>query len=170
MKANEDNPFYDAKVQKILNKLISEEVIASQFYSACIAAVKKDQKNILKEMFDEIAFDEISDHYKNLCEWAIANDYSIPYKFKDYEKFAAQSVVKQFDKLKDNQEATYYVAEALKSEDDAIASYTEAMEYEQLPQELNAILISNYYDEVEHKQNLETLESAVKYQVDLVNW
>lgn len=44
------------------------------------------------------------------------------------------------------------------------------MEYEQLPQELNAILISNYYDEVEHKQNLDTLESAVKYQVDLVNW
>jgi len=37
----EENPFYDDKVQKILNKLISEEVIANNFYIGCIAAACK---------------------------------------------------------------------------------------------------------------------------------
>ena len=91
-------------------------------------------------------------------------------EFKDYEKYASKSVVEQFDKLKDNQEASYYIEEALKSEKDAIQSYEEAMKYEDLPQELNAILLQNYYDEIEHNENLQALKMAVDGQVDLINW
>mgnify|MGYP004537276137 CR=1 FL=1 len=39
MKAKTDNPLYDKKLQKMLDKLISEEMIASMFYVACIQAV-----------------------------------------------------------------------------------------------------------------------------------
>ena len=170
MKKKEDNPLFDKQIQKILNKLISEEVIANQFYIGCTAAACKCQKALFNDMFVEIAIDELDDHCKNLCEWAKNNDYSVPFKFKDYEKYAASSVVKQFENLKEDQEASYYVAEALKSEDDAINSYQEAMEYDNLPQDLNAILIQNYYDELEHKENLETLKMAVDGQIDLVNW
>lgn len=166
----EENPFYDDKVQKILNKLISEEVIANNFYIGCIAAACKCQKTIFNDMFVEIAEDELDDHCKKMCEWAQANDYSVPYKFKDYEKFAGKNVVDQFDKLKDDQEASYYVEEAIKAEEDAIKSYEEAMKYEELPQDLNAILLQNYYDELEHHENLSTLKMAVDGQVDLINW
>ena len=84
-------------------------------------------------MFVEIAVDELDDHCKKLCDWAIANDYSVPFKFKDYEKFAEKKTVEQFNSLKEEQEASYYVAEAIKSEEEAIKSYNEALEYDDLP-------------------------------------
>lgn len=84
MKAKTDNPLYDKKLQKTLDKLISEEMIASMFYTACIQAVQKSDKHLIEEMFTEIAIDELSDHMKHLVEWATANDYSVPYKFKDF--------------------------------------------------------------------------------------
>ena len=170
MKNKEDNPLYDAKIQKILNKLISEEVIANSFYIGCIAAACKCQKAVISDMFVEIAVDELDDHYKKLCEWAIANDYSVPFKFKDYEKIAEKKTVEQFNSLKEEQEASYYVAEAIKSEEEAIKSYNEALEYDDLPQDLNAILLQNKYDEIEHYENLDTLKNAIDNQVDLINW
>lgn len=170
MGKKEDNPLYDAKVQKILNKLISEEVIANNFYVGCIAAACKCQKALFNDMFAEIAIDEMDDHCKHLCEWATANDYSVPFKFKDYEKFAGKGVVEQFDKLKEEQDASYYVAEAIKSEEDAIKSYNEALEYDDLPQDLNAILLQNKYDEIEHYENLMTMKNVIDNQVDLINW
>lgn len=166
----EDNPFYDAKIQKILNKLISEEVIANNFYVGCIAAACKCQRSVFGEMFVEIAVDELDDHCKHLCEWATANDYSVPFKFKDYEKHAGKSVVDQFNDLKEDGEASYYISEAIKSEEDAIKSYDEALAYEDLPQDLNAILIQNKYDEIEHLENLSVLKNAIDNQANLVNW
>lgn len=170
MKAKTDNPLYDKKLQDILNKLISEEVIANQFYIGCIKAACKCQKTVIREMFIDIAVDELDDHAKNLIQWAEYNDYSVPYKFKDFEKYAAKTVVKQLDQLKDDQEAAYYVAEGLKSEEDAIASYKEAMEYEDVPQDLNAIFLQNYYDEIEHHENLATLKNAIDAGADLSNY
>ena len=169
-KNREDDPLYDKEIQKILNKLISEETIANCFYIGCIAAACKCQKTAFSDMFVEIATDEMDDHCKHLCEWAVANDYSVPFKFKDYEKFADKAVVDQFNKLKENEDASYYVAEALKSEEDAIKSYDEALKYEDLPQALNAILLQNRYDEVEHYENLATLKNAIDNSVDLINW
>ena len=166
----EDDPFYDAKVQKILNKLVSEEIIASNFYLGCIMACQPDERKAFSEMFIEIAQDEMDDHCKKLCVWASNCGYSVPFKFKDFEKYAAKSVFAQYDKLKDGQGASYYVDEAIKSEEDAIKSYKEAMEYEDIPQDLNAILLQNYYDELEHLENLQTLKMAVDGQVDLINW
>lgn len=170
MSNREDNPLYDTEIQKILNKLISEETIAHSFYIGCIAAACKCQKEMFNDMFVEIATDELDDHCKHLYEWAIANDYSVPFKFKDYEKFAGKEVVEQFDKLKEEQEASYYIAEAIKSEEDAIKSYNEALEYDDLPQDLNAILLQNKYDEIEHYESLTTMKNAIDNQVDLVNW
>jgi len=140
------------------------------FYAACIQAVKRDEKQLIQEMFAEISVDELTDHAKHLVEWAAANDYSVPYKFKEFQDKAAASVVRQYNKLKDDEEAKYYVEEAIKSEDDAIKSYKEALDYEHIPEELNSILLQNYYDEEEHREELCTLMMAVDGQVDLVNW
>lgn len=170
MKAKTDNPLYDKKLQKALDKLISEEMIASMFYTACVHAVKKDERHLIEEMFTEIAVDELNDHAKHLISWAGANDYSVPYKFKDFQDHAAASVVRQYNKLKDDGDASYYVKEALKSEDDAIKSYKEALEYDGVPQDLNSILLQNYYDEEEHHEELCTLKDALDGQVELVNW
>lgn len=121
-------------------------------------------------MFTEIANDELTDHAKHLVEWATTNDYSVPYKFKEFQDKAAASVVRQYNKLKDDEDAKYYVKEAIKSEDDAIKSYKEALEYDNIPEELNSIMLQNYYDEEEHREELCTLLMAVDGQVDLVNW
>ena len=58
MKNREDDPLYDKEIQKILNKLISEETIANCFYIGCIAAACKCQKTVFSDMFVEIATDE----------------------------------------------------------------------------------------------------------------
>jgi len=134
MKENEStNPFYDKKIQSILKKLISEEVIANMFYIGCIAAACRCQSSRFKELFTEIAVDELDDHAKHLIEWAVENEYEVPFKLRDYEKFAAKSMVKQLDQLKTKKEAIYYVEEALKSEEDALKSYEDAMKYEDVP-------------------------------------
>ena len=57
----------------------------------------------------------------------------VGYNVKDYEKFAEKKTVEQFNSLKEEQEASYYVAEAIKSEEEAIKSYNEALEYDDLP-------------------------------------
>ena len=48
MKNKEDNPLYDAKIQKILNKLISEEVIAHSAVSE-IASSTLEKLSFSKE-------------------------------------------------------------------------------------------------------------------------
>lgn len=161
-KENNTNPFYDKKVQKILDKLISEEMIAYYFYTGCIVASCCDVKKQLKTIFTDIAADELSDHYNKLVEFAISNGYDIPFKPKDYEKNAASSLSKQLDKLKTKQEISYYVNEAFKQEETAINSYEEAMSYKDIPYELNAILMQNFYDEKEHLSKLETLKNALE--------
>ena len=122
-----DNPDYDPKIQKLVNKLISEETIAHDFYIGCIMAVDKDEVCCIENIFVETANDELNDHCKSLVKWAKDNGYDVPFKYKDYEKEASPSVVKQYRDLKTKQSAKFYIEEAIKSEHDAIASYEEAL-------------------------------------------
>ncbi len=112
----ENDELFSNKVQKILKKLISEEYIASDFYTGCVKSTCKCQAKLFGEMFIDIALDEVNDHAKKLIDWAIDNDYDVPFKYKDYEKFAEPKVVKQFNALKAGQDAKYYIDEAIKSE------------------------------------------------------
>ena len=72
MENKTDNPFYNKKVQDILSKLISEEMLANMTYRNAIMAgfdVEKmpiDNFPTLNKPFQTIADDELSDHHKAL--------------------------------------------------------------------------------------------------------
>lgn len=149
------------KIQKILNKLISEETIAHDFYVACTMAATKEVAREFSKMFISTAVDEMDDHCRALAQWAHDNGYSVPFKYKDYKKHANSKVFKQLDDLKQGKDAKYYVDEAIKSENDAITSYEEAMKYDGLPYELHSICMKNYYDEQQHLDDLQTLATAI---------
>jgi hypothetical protein len=75
--------------------------------------------------------------------------------------------VKQFNALKSGQDADYYVDQALKAEQDAISSYEEALQ-EDLPMDLIPIVTRNYYDEIEHLDQLGTMKIACQAGMDAV--
>lgn len=122
---------------------------------------------MFKKLFVEIAIDELDDHCKKLTELAKENDYTVPYRFSDYEKHADKKVVKQFNGLKSGKDAKYYVLEAIKSEQWAIDSYKKALD-EDIPYELHCILMQNYYDEVDHLEKLQTLSYVFDAESSLV--
>lgn len=79
MKTN--NPYYNPKIQKILNQLISEEWIAGQMYKFYVYAME-DQEDIdfCQDTFNEISEDELNDHMESMISWARTYGYSIPCK------------------------------------------------------------------------------------------
>lgn len=145
------------KVQKALNKLISEEMLAYLTYNAYTIAADPVNIPVIAETFKEIAEDELNDHHANLVAWALAHGYDIPCNYKEYAKHASEVSVAAYDKVKKNQDARYYIEEAIKAECDAIMSYTEFLDADYIPYDLNAIMLQNYYDELEHSEDLRSL-------------
>ena len=157
----------EKKIQKILSKLIAEEMVACEFYVGCVIATKHDVSKQYSKLFFEIAEDERDDHAKYLIEWARENDFKVPFRFKDYEKHADERAVKLLNALKEDQKAKYYVEKAIESEKLALESYEEALK-EQMPYSLEQILVQNMYDEMDHYEKLEILLAAIEAGVDLV--
>jgi len=62
MKHKNDKNF-NPKIQKALNKLISEEIIAHDQYVGSIVATCKCQADDFAKMFVDIANDEYDDHF-----------------------------------------------------------------------------------------------------------
>ena len=131
----------------MVNKLISEETIAHDFYIGCIMTVDKDEVCCIENIFVETANDELNDHCKSLVKWAKDNGYDVPFKYKDYRKYSDKKLFDLLDKLKPGKDAKSYVEDAILSENLAIESYEDAMKYDGVPYELHAILMKNYYDE-----------------------
>ena len=159
----------EKNIQKLLNKIMSEEMLAHMFYMGCIVATCKCNSAVFQKMFTEIAEDELNDHFMKLKNWATENCFKVPFKMKDYAKHAEKDN-RRLESLKLDEEALYYVDAAILSELDAIASYEEALDNEDIPYELNAILLQNYYDEIEHLDQLRTLKFAIEAGADLVNY
>ena len=72
------------KIQKTLNKLISEDIVAKDIYIGAIMAASSDEGCKFTELFAHIAKDELEDHAKNLICWAKANGFAVPFKYTDY--------------------------------------------------------------------------------------
>lgn len=157
----EDLTIKTPSIQRILNKLIAEEIIANMFYNGCIYEAKEIAVDAFQKLFSEIADDELYDHYAQLKKWALDNGYDVPFKLKDLEKYA-DACVKQLNALKSAKKLAYYIDEAIKSEQDAIKSYEAALKTDDLPYDLNAIMLQNYYDEVSHLDNLTFLKYAIE--------
>lgn len=155
----EDMTTKTPSVQKALNRLISEEIAAGMFYNGCLLAIGEIPDQSFIKLFSETAVDELDDHMEHLKFWAIANGYSVPFKPKDFEKYA-EKAIKQLNSLKAGKDVSYYIDEAIKSEEDAIASYDEVMQDDNIPYELYAIMQQNLYDEMDHLESLKFLKYA----------
>lgn len=157
-------------IQKTLNKIMSEEMLAHMLYMGCIVATCKCKAVVFEKLFIEIAEDELNDHFINLKKWAVANDFEVPFKMKDYIKYAPECN-KQLDKIKMYEDPLYYIDEAIKSEQFAIASYEEVLQdTTNIPYELNAIMLQNYYDELEHLDDLMIMKYAIEAGAELVQY
>ncbi len=174
MENKTDNPFYSKKVQDILSKLISEEMLANMTYrNAIIAGYDPDKvwmtndAVILNKPFQTIADDELGDHHKALTTFAFINGYTVPFQEKDFKKFASEKAWKGYDGMKRGQDAIYYIDLMIDLEKDAIKSYEDAMKLEDVPYELYTILQKNYYDECEHLDDLNTLKIATEAGAEL---
>lgn len=160
-----NDKLFSSKIQDILSKLISEEQIAHDFYIGCTVATYQEEAEQFKKMFIKIADDELNDHCRKLTEWAIDNDYDVPFKYKDYEKYADKKVFRSVESLKTSEKAKFYIDKSIEQEEIAIASYAEAIKttelVEELPYSLYEILMQNYLDEKEHLSKLQLLKEAV---------
>lgn len=142
--------------QKILNKLISEEVIAANIYMGAVNNVKPEYLKFIADKFSEIAKDEMEDHWKSLVNFAKMYGFEVPFKFKDIEKYASSKMVAKLNHLKNKEDGLYYVQKAIESEHDAIQSFEEAMQSDYM-YDLQPILLKCYYDELQHLEDLELL-------------
>ena len=156
---NDEN--YNPKIQKALNKLISEEIIASEQYIGSIVATCTCQSSEFAQMFEDIADDEYDDHYKKLVAYAIANDYDVPFKWKDHEKHAEPKAFRLLSSLKTGEKTKYYIEKAVESEKLAVESYMQIAQDPDLPYEFTSICWQIYYDEVEHLSKLAILNDAL---------
>lgn len=162
--AKASNPYYNDKIQKALNKLISEEWIAGNLYRQMVLACDPEDRLVIKDVFLTISSDEINDHMTSLIEWAISHGYDVPAKTSEFMKYASAADVKQFEKFKTKQKADYYISEAVKSEESAIKSYEEALNIPGIVEytDLQSILWHIFYDEEKHSQDL--VSALIAYQ------
>lgn len=167
MENTSNNPFYSKKVQDILNKLISEEMLANETYRGACMVCKLEDAVKLSKPFQTIADDELGDHHRALVTFAACNDYKVPFQEKDYKKYASEVSWKSYDGMKRDADMMYYIDLMIKGEEDAIKSYEEALKVDDVPYELYAILQKNYYDECQHLDDLHTLKIAAEAGADL---
>lgn len=147
----------EKKNEKILKKLISEEWIASNFYEQMIYACVPEERDVICAIFLKNRDDEKNDHYTKLIDFCIENGFDVPCKMSDYEMYADENIVKQFDKWSKGKNAGYYIEQAIKSEEDAVKSYLEVLNDESVFECVKRLVLEFYYDELEHLGNLNSL-------------
>jgi ferritin-like protein len=153
----EDDEKIIKNTQKILNKLISEEIVAANLYNGSITSVKPEQVCFIREKFQEIANDELNDHWVQLTKFANENGFDVPFKMKDIEKYASKKLLSKVENLKNKEDAIYYIEKAIEGEEEAIKSFEEALNDEWLFNELQPILLRCYYEEIQHLEELNLL-------------
>ena len=160
----------DKKLQDAVRKLISEEYFAYQLYLSSKMAVKKEERGVLFDLFTTIATDELDDHMKMLIDWCVEYNVDVPCSEVDFKKYADKKVSRQVLQLKKNKDAGYYLDEARKSEELAIASYKEVLNGEDVCQftDLQSILWKIYYEEAEHLRDIDTTRIAYDAGDDIV--
>lgn len=170
-KREQEDPNYSEKVQKALNKLISEEWLAGNTYMLFASALDRTDRNFtaVKDAFVDTAVDELQDHMKSMLDFALAYGYDIPSTFAEFKKHADKEDVKLFETFKKGKDSAHYLGLAIEAEKRAIKSYEEVMEgiddLVLLP-ELQAVLKNNYYDEMEHLESFNFLKYTIDAQLD----
>ena len=157
MKNEKEKTLEEKDIQKMLNKLISDEWFAGNIYKQFAILVKPEQRNAIFDTMVDVANDELNDHYKSLVEFALQNEYSIPTTYNEMKKFADKDDVKLFENCKKGEDAIWYVGKGIEAEDRAIKIYEEYVDQDWLNKvpELQMTVKNNYYDEIEHLNTFE---------------
>lgn len=158
------------KLQDSVRRLISEEYYAYQLYLFSRLAVKSEDRGAIFDLFVEIAEDELDDHMNTLIGWCNEYGVDIPCTEREFKKYASPAISKQVSDLKKGKDAAYYLSEAVKSEEAAIASYKKVLELPEVHEftDLQSAFWKIFYDENEHLQNLKTARIAYDANDDLI--
>lgn len=157
----------DTKIQKLLKKLISEEWLAGQMYKLFIIVMQDQIDENILETFNITANDELNDHMAKLIIFAQTHGFNVPATYKEFIKFANQDDVKQFESFKNGKNIEYYLDESIKSEENAVKSYTDAInEIEKYDSnasyEFSLILNQILFDEIEHLQTFTFIKTQLE--------
>ena len=157
MKNEKEKTLEEKDIQKMLNKLISDEWFAGNIYKQFAILVKPEQRNAIFDTMVDVADDELNDHYKSLVEFALQNGYSVPTTYSEMKKFADKEDIKLFENCRKGEDAIWYVGKGIEAENRAIKTYEEYVDQDWLNKypELQMIVKNNYYDEVEHLNTFE---------------
>lgn len=157
----------DTKIQKLLKKLISEEWLAGQMYKLFIISVKDCMYDDVLETFNITAEDELNDHMLHLVTFAKTYDFKVPSTYKEFIKFANPDDVKQFESFKSEKNLEYYLDESIKSEQNAVNSYNEAIAEVQkydsdASYEFSLLLNQILFDEIEHLETFNFIKTQIE--------
>lgn len=105
-----------------------------------------------------------------LIKWCKTYDYDIPCSEKEFKKYADPKIYKIVQDLKKNQDAVYYIQEAIKQENLSIKSYKNALNTKNLCEftDLQSLLWNIYYEEEEHLSELNSSLIAIEANADLI--
>ena len=150
------------KLQDAVRKLIAEEYYAYTLYFLSRFAVAPNERDVVSDLFSQIADDELDDHMKTLTEWCFEYGIDVPCTESEFKKLAGAKASKQVSDLKKGKDAAYYIQEAVKSEEMAIESYKAVLDMKEVHDftDLQSALWKIYYDEEEHLGNLKTARIA----------
>ena len=161
---NKNKNELDPKIQKMLNKLISEEWFAGNAYRQFVIAVKPEDRDSIKYLMLDIADDELNDHFQSLVDWALDNGYVSPSGYDNMKKYADKKDVQMFEKCQSRKDGLFYIDKGIESEERAIESYEEFVDADFLRMVPNLCMIvqNNYYDEQEHLRKLQFAKTSIE--------
>ena len=170
MDKQKENPFFNKDIQEATARLISEEYIAAAIYIQATMAAESESVDVIADLFNQTAKDELDDHMAELVKWCRDYGYDVPCSEKEFRKEADKDLVKLLDSMKKKQNAGYYLDLAAKSEELAIASYKKVLELKDICQftDLQATLWHIYYDEEQHLRDINSTKAAFNAGVDMI--
>lgn len=171
IKTKQEDPNNIQSIQRVLNKLISEEWLAGNTYLLFATALDRVDRNYaaVREAFLETAIDELQDHMKSLLNFAMSFGYDVPATFAEFKKHASKEDTKLFETFKKGKDSDYYLSLALEAEERAVKAYEDIIDQADdliLVPELQMVLKNNYYDEVEHLDSFRFLKYTIDAQLE----
>ena len=131
-----------------LNSILADEFLAAEYYRLVRFAMKGNKMHRLDEVAAENGFDELDDHFKNLCEWMQSKGLKV-----DLDRSRMEEITNctKFD-VSDGMNTKVVLDNLIQSEEEAIDVYESLIPETDL--DLNTMLCGFLKDEREHLKSL----------------
>ena len=131
-----------------LNSILADEFLAAEYYRLVRFAMKGNKMHRLDEVAAENGFDELDDHFKNLCEWMQSKGLKVEL---DRSRMEEITNCTKFD-VSDGMTTSQVLDNLIQSEEEAIDVYESLIPETEL--DLNTMLCGFLKDEREHLKSL----------------